>query len=359
MRAWVLAAVLGAGAAGSCAAASQQEPAALDVHVLKVGLSSSQYVPTLEIVTAKRISPNGPPAERELRANVGGRTFRVEFDEGGDSPYVSRRVDRHRYGSPANQLTLDTSEPGRWGRRPRHGTLVQGALLCEPVTDPTVPFKALDVRGFVQRIVPLLFGHQERRSGPGFSHGDWNSPHRAAARVLGSIPLREYLDPAQVQQILAEGPKEAQILSEANWTSFLRPLVALGHRGTLEQVAKGASRGEPIGDDEIELPPISRTVEDAAVLAYASSADPEIRGLAGWVAAGTRDVGIYNSVVDDVRSGRAILPGDAAQREARLAHLDRVRAWQSITPPLLALGGSLASIAAVMLLLRAATRRLL
>jgi hypothetical protein len=360
MRACALAIILGACAASSPAGVSQQEQAgAFDVHVLKVGLSSSEYVPTLEIVAAKRISPNGPPGDRELRAGVGGRTFRVEFEEGSGSQYVTRRVDRFRYGSQGRELTLDTSEPWRWGRRPRHGTLVQGALLCEPVADPSSPFKALDVRAFVQRILPLLFTHQERRNGPGFSPDDWNSPHRAAARVLGSIPLREYLDPDQVQQILAEGTQEAEILAKANWTSFLRPLVALGHRETLEQVAKGASRGEPMSDGAIELPPLSRMVEDAAVLAYASSTDPEIRGLAGWVAAGTRDVGIYNSLVEDVRSGRAILPGDAAQREARLLHLERVRAWQSITAPLVTLGASLASIAAVMLLLRAATRRLL
>src|SRR6185503_4985587 len=111
-------------------------------------------------------------------------------------------------GGPLEGTTIEVSDPWRWGRRPRHGTTVRGAMLCEPVADASQPFAPLDVRGFFQHMVGILLGPD-----PLFIKGqpfvgefnEWMSPRSMAARVLGSVPLREYLEPDQVAMILAKG----------------------------------------------------------------------------------------------------------------------------------------------------------
>lgn len=348
-----------------------KRPAAVDVHVLKLTTVSPALVPTAEVVAAKRLTTAA--GERAFRVDVGGTRFRVDVqDDGHGGAVIQREAGRSSSLGALNEKTVDVSDPWRWGRRPRYGTTVRGAMLVEPVADATKPFAPLDARGFLQSLVePLLGPDAQPAAGHPWEQDftEWMGARSMAARILGSVPPRDYLEPEQIARILAKGAKLPNDQGDRFW-QLVRPLIALGHRPTLERLAlQGADRGagtnhgiEPdggAGDSGIRTPWIPRSVEDSILIAYATAGDPPTRGLAGWIATGTRSNDVYDQLLADIESGRAILPGDASQRQALGSHLVHARAWQSTTAPVLTLAGSALAIAAAMFLLRVALRRLL
>jgi hypothetical protein len=364
-------------AAGSLAAQVVQRdagprPVAIDVHVLKITSAAAEPIPKAEVVASERV-PSGERGEtREFSFRVDGTRFGIKLhDIGSGSTMLERKTGNWTSAAPLSGPTLDLSDPWRWGRRPRHGTLIRTSMLTVPVADAASPFEPLDVRGFLRKATAILL---ETEAGPldgrNRDHADWMSPQWMAARLLGSFPLRDYLEPAQVDLILANGEKLAKggrlPVNTGNWFwPLLRPLVVLGHRATLEAIER-----EPEGGHEVEMngefdgdlvktPSVPRSIEDSLLIAYATAEDPEIRGLAGWIATGTRSSDVYDSLIADVRSGRAVLPGDFARREALATHLVHARAWQATTPPILTLAASALAIAAAMVLLRIAMRRVI
>jgi hypothetical protein len=347
-----------------------QAPVAFDVHVIKLTTPASALVPTVEMVASKRISADSALGERAFRVRIGGNWFGAEVhgDQGG-AVSVQREAGNSFYEGDSTTLTLDLADPWRWGRRPRHGKQVRAALLCEPVVDPSAPLVALDARSFLRKLVDLLLTVPKPAPKPipvqmqHFDLDEWLGPPSNAARILGSVPLREYLDPGQIERILDKG-KLAPMIEGDRWWPLKRPLVVLAHRPTLEALARPPERNDhdlefEAPEEFIRAPDVPRSIEDSVLIAYATATDPEIRGLAGWIASGTRSPDVYDQLIEDVRSGRAVLPGDEAHREALASHLLHARAWQSTTAPLLTLLGSVLVIAAAMLSLRALLRKAL
>jgi hypothetical protein len=236
-------------------------------------------------------------------------------------------------------------------------------MLCEPVRDAGQPFVALDIRGFLGTLSELLLD-----SAPGTLEADdfdqWRSPAWMAARVLGSVPLREHLEADQVDRLLAKARRIPDDMGDRFWP-LLRPLVALGHRPTLEKLLGSRPQRRErdldahLDEEGIRTPWLPRAVEDSILIAYATAEDPQMRGLAGWLATGTRSNDVYNRVMADVREGRAVLPGDELNREALYSHLVNSRAWQETTAPIFTLIASALAIAAAMVLVRVGLRRFL
>jgi hypothetical protein len=330
----------------------------VDVHVLMLTTAGGELVPTPEIVLSTRIALEGDEQTRAAFVRVGGIRIMVTIaSEDGGGIRVERNLGRGRQIDLPPGRTLDVTDGFRWGRRPRHGSHVRGALLCEPAGDATTPFVPIDVRGFLRRVVDVLFEPEKT------DRHDIRFPHRfgsarwRAALVLGSLPLRQYLDPDQVDRILAAGEDVTHPTDEEEWP-LLRPLIALGDRRVLE--ARAITLEDPDDDHETRslVPHVPRTIEDSVVVAYASATDPETRGLAGWIALGTRSRQVYEMLANDVESGRAILPGDDERRAVLTEHILHGRAWRSITAPALTLIASALTIAGTMLVLRMAVRRM-
>jgi hypothetical protein len=348
----------------------------VDVHVLELVTPDGELVPTAKIVAARRISSSSP-AERAVSVRVGGTRIEAEISTDADGLQLMRSMSRsgsshHSTSSlSASERTLDLTEQFRWGRRPRHGEHVRGALLCEPVSDPSRPFVALDVSGFMRRIVDALFdtrsgnlvaklrGIRQLRRAPQIQHLEYEwygSLSWKAGLVLGSVPLDLYITAGQVDRILEMSSELEQHVDQDSWP-FLRPLIVLGDRHTLETLAR--RRRARVGDYAVTAPRVPRMIEDSILVAYAEEADPEMRGLTGWIATGTRSPALYEMLVADVKAGRAILPGNESERAALADHIVSARAWQSVSQPILTLVASALVIGGVLLLVRIIVRRLL
>ena len=200
-----------------------QPRASVDVHGLELATSGGELVPRLRIVRSERVTvePDGR---------------RVVAQSFGDARLVVELTLDARNNSAIEGLGLRVTDPYRFGRAPRRGTRVRGAMLAEAVADPSQPFVPLDVRAFLRRAADMLLTEEEWPKEAGgaprhlfdfFGGGRWN-----AALLLGSVPLREYLDPARIDGILASESRSVEDRFEES-PVYLRPLIALGERRVL------------------------------------------------------------------------------------------------------------------------------
>jgi hypothetical protein len=357
------------------AVARGQEPQAIDVHVLELTRAADQFVPTARVSVSKRLVAAGSAAERAVEVRAGGWRLAAEIARNPDGSVTVTRQSggmRNMSHGTTPEPSVDLTEPWRWGRVPRHGGQERAAMICEPVTDAAQPFAALDPRGFVQRLADIVLtappepspgSHEIRievrgqvRTVRHHAAVDWTSRVGLAARFLGSVPLREYLEPRQVERLLEWGKRVGRGLVDEE-SVLARPLIALGQEGILERLAENGVRSSS-SDAETRPPRVSSLYDDALLVAFATAPDPRIRGLAGWLAMRTRSVDVYEGVLAAVREGRAVLPGeDDSERARKIAYLENAQAWQSVTSPVLTLAATAVAIAAIMVLLRVLLRR--
>jgi hypothetical protein len=344
---------------------------AVDVHVLEIATPAEDFVPATRIVATTRLSPGaGGTSEAEITVPFGRSRLTLKADstaEGG--VVVTRRQGPMISSAPVDGTALDLSDRFHWTRRPGRRARVRSALLVEPVQDAATRFVALDVRGFVRRAVDLLLEapakprlRAESVRAPAVHvfrealYGLPGSQHEAAL-LLGCLPLGAYLDRDQEDRIREAGSKVRHALGGAH-PVLARPLVVLGDRRTLEAL-EIYQDGAPDVDGAIVPPRIPGEFEDAVFVAYASATDPAIRGLAGWLALGTRDPRMAPLLAGDVASGRATLPGDPARQAAAAEHLGALRSWQSIGAPAATFAASALLIVAVLSAIRRSLRGML
>lgn len=355
-------------AALACRPAASQ--IAADVHVLVLVTQSGSLIPEPRIALSQRFALDPAHGARRVTAREGGQRITIEVieDDDGDGLMILRDLGRGTRREHAHKRIFDVLDPFRFTRRPRRGSYTRVAILCDPVTDPTRPFHPLDVGAFFKRGFDILFEPEgivtterwnaiQRQLPAGAVQGmpfQMGTARWKAALLLGAVPIEDYLDPAQVDRILDAGVKPGRRVDDESWP-FLRPLVALGDEATLRVLATRAGDHAPNGTIAL-VPEVPRSVHDAILVAYASATDPVTRGLAAWVATGTRSPDVIDALADDLKTGRAVLPGSPAEQARLTTHIVSVQAWQSVRAPVMTLIASALAIAAVLWLLQSALR---
>jgi hypothetical protein len=345
--------------------------AAADVHVLTLVAASGDLIPTPSIVASQRLALDPAIGSSRITQRVDGRRLILTLVEDDGQLYLEREFTRGTRRESLSGRIFDVVDPYRFTRRPRRGAYTRVALICDLVTDVTKPFQPMDVRAFFQNAVDVLFDARsesivqqiEARLPRGVRNAraarnvrfDVGSDRWKASLVLGAVPIEDYLDPAQVDRILDAGAKVERHLDEDSW-AFLRPLVALGDHATLRALAARSADRQALRQGIALTPEVPRSIHDAVLVAYASATDPTTRGLAAWVATGTRLPDLIDALAEDLKANRAILPGSPEEQQKLADHIVTLQAWQSVRKPAIALGASAVVIGLALWLLKRTVR---